>query len=270
MKKVLLFALAAFALTVAKSQDDNDKKFRFGLIANPSFNWLKVDDEKTFSPNGSVMKFGYGLLTEFRITSVAWFSTGFQVDYSGGKIGTVDTVEYYYNEDKGFLENTEVTASPTATATYTRYFLNSRNYNSMYLTIPLTMRLKTKEIGYLTYYGNFGLLTSIHVRTRANDNVTYFDLNSLSNKTTDLEKLDISKDMNFLNTSLVLGGGAEYNVSGSTSLIFGLSFNQGFLNTVKGDSKYLIDGEKSTSTTIEPQTQKFLTRSIRLTIGVLF
>lgn len=271
MKKTLLLALTVFGLTSQiNAQDDASKKFRFGLKISPSINWLKIGDEKTFKKGGSVMKFGYGLVTEFRITDVASFSTGFQIDYDGGKVDMLDTVGYFYNEDKGFLENEKVNYSDSnSTAGYTPHLLNNRTYNSMYLSIPLQIKLRTKEIGYMTYYGNIGLLASIHIRTRATDGVTTWDNNGNSVKS-EIEKLDISKDMNFLKTGLVIGGGAEMNLSGSTSVFFGLSYMQGFMNTVKKESKFNIDGEKTTGTKPTAQEQKFLGQNITLTVGVLF
>ncbi|HLP10585.1 MAG TPA: outer membrane beta-barrel protein [Flavobacteriales bacterium] len=272
MKKTLLFGLALLGFTMAKSQDA-DKNFRFGLKATPSINWFKIDDEKTFEKGGANLKFGYGLITEFKITDVAWFTTGLQVDYDGGKIEKNDSIYYLYNEDDGFLENDfDYIADTATTKKYTTYMLNKRKYNSMYVTIPLQLRLKTKEIGYLTYYGHFGLNTSIHIRTKVTDESTSWSSTGAKQDVT-LEKLDNSKDMNILRTSLALGGGVEMNLSGSTSLMFGLSFNQGFMNAVKKDSKFLIDGEKtnaSTETKPTAQQQKFLSQSMTLTIGILF
>ena len=39
----------------------------------------------------------------------------------------------------------------TSNANYTRYQLNNRSYNFTYLTIPIGLKLKTKEIGMVTY-----------------------------------------------------------------------------------------------------------------------
>ncbi len=272
-KKAILLCAAFIAITAAKSQDASSKNFRFGLKAIPSFNWYKIDDEKTFTKGGASMKFGYGLITEFKLTDVAWFSSGLQVDYDGGKWTQADSIGYYYNENDGFLENNFDYVTDSATLKkYDVNLLQSRKYNSMYLTIPLQLRLKTKEIGTMTYYGNFGFNTSVHIKTRVNDVVDTW--NSAGVKSTmAMDKLVNSKDMNFLKLALAIGFGAEMNLSGSTSLIFGLSYNQSFLNAVKSDSKYLIDGEKtrlSSSTKPTAQTQKFLGRSIAITLGVLF
>ncbi|HYG51299.1 MAG TPA: hypothetical protein VD905_10375, partial [Flavobacteriales bacterium] len=223
MKKTLLLGLALLGFTMGKSQDAADKKFRFGLKAMPSVNWLKIDDEKTYEKGGAAMKFGYGLLTEFKITDVAWFNTGLQVDYDGGKWKSKDSVAYYINSDNELLENEKIKYDDTnSTAGYSPYGILNRSYRSMYLTIPLSLRLKTKEIGYLTYFGGFGFLTSIHIRTKVDDEVESYITGTKST----LEKVDASKDMNILRFGLTLNGGVEMNLSGSTSLMFGLAFNQ--------------------------------------------
>ena len=277
MKKIVLVGLALIGFTLAKAQDDTDKKFRFGLKVTPSINWLKIDDEKSYAKGGSVAKFGYGLIMEFKITDVAAFTTGFQVDYDGGKVKCTDTMGYYYNEDKGFLANedigTDAASYLTSTTGYTGYTLLDRKYNSMYLTVPLQIKLRTKEIGYMTYFGNIGLLTSIHIKTKATDNVYSYDA-SFNKVTSEIEKLDISKDMNFLKAGLAIGGGVEMNLSGSTSFLIGVQFTQGFMNTVKKDSKFNIDGEKIDFTVnpyvIAQQAQKFLGQNFSLTLGILF
>jgi len=35
-----------------------------------------------------------------------------------------------------------------------------QSYNLKYVEIPLSLKLRTNEIGYLTYYGNFGFRTA--------------------------------------------------------------------------------------------------------------
>ena len=41
---------------------------------------------------------------------------------------------------------------------------------------------------------------------------------------------DAKEDINWINLSLVIGVGLEYNISGNTSLSLGLTFNNGFIN----------------------------------------
>lgn len=278
MKKVLIVSLTLFGFTMAKAQDDGDKKFRFGLKLMPSINWLKIDDEKRFEKGGSGVKFGYGLMTEFKLAGAAWFSTGFQIDYDGGKVNykatSVDGVSfasntgYLYNDSDGFMEVDDIEGSDASTlARYDSYTMTKRQYKSTFLTLPINLRLKTKEIGYITYYGNIGLLASIHLKTKANDEA-FKNGSSSADKFTDL---NVSKDMAFTKFGFNVGGGIEFNVAGTTSFIAGINWVQGFSNYVRGTSKFNIDGPKTfTSTKVTALEQKFSTQSIALTLGVLF
>ena len=44
-------------------------------------------------------------------------------------------------------------------------------------------------------------------------------------------------NINYLNVSMIIGGGTEYTLSGSTVLLAGLQFNNGFLDVFDDDSK---------------------------------
>ena len=46
------------------------------------------------------------------------------------------------------------------------YWLKERKYKVNYVTIPIGLKLKTKEIGYLTYFGEFGGNIGIPYKTR--------------------------------------------------------------------------------------------------------
>lgn len=282
MKKTLIIGLTLFGYTVAKAQDD-DKNFRFGLRVMPSINWLKIDDQKRFSKGGANMKFGYGLMTEFKLAGAAWLSTGFQVDYDGGKVAyntaTNNSIQYQsvagylYNDTDGFMEAKNIDGADAATlARYKQYLLTKRQYKSTYLTIPLNLRLKTKEIGYITYYGSIGVLANIHLKTKVDDEALSYNSTSgtFSDKITN-ENLDVSKDMAFTKFGFNIGGGIEFNLSGSTSIIAGLNFIQGFSNYVRGTSKYNVDLPKTDANgSTVALDQKFVTQGIALTLGVLF
>lgn len=283
MKKILIIGLTLFGFTMSKAQDDDDKKFRFGLKVMPSINWLKIEDEKRFDKGGAGMKFGYGLITEFKLAGAAWFSTGFQIDYDGGKVdykaasngstNFVSVAGYLYNDTDGFMEVEDIDGADAATrARYKSYLLTNRQYKSTFLTLPINLRLKTKEIGYITYYGNVGLLASIHLKTKAKDETLRY--NTTTGDYTDKETIDdlnVSKDMAFTKFGFNIGGGIEFNVAGSTSFIAGINWVQGFSNYVRGDSKYIVDAPKSSSNAKSTRLeQKFTTQSIALTIGVLF
>lgn len=265
MKKITLFLFALSLIARPLLAQDDDKSFKFGLKIVPSVNWYKPDDKKKFESAGTNIKFSYGLMTEFKLAGSAWFSTGLQVDYDGGKMTFKDTVGYFVYDDQ--IINFEDTAGKSATMT--AYKLDERKYRATYVTLPLTLRLRTKEVGAMTYYGQFGFPLSIKLKAKADDQVR------APNYTTggygpvlEQKDLDITGDMGFLNIGLTVGAGAEYNLSGSTSLIFGLNYTQGFLNTVRSESKQLVNDDVAPE--FHGLKQKFFSRNVSLMIGIAF
>lgn len=275
MKKALFLVLAlAFGgkHLIAQDGGENDlKNFRFGLKTTGALTWYAPDDKKKFESGGVSAKGGYGLMMEFRLNKVAVLATGLQVDYDGGKLnfgGTTKDTSFYYLSDGALLSNKD-----TAGKDYTAYALNSRQYNTTYVTIPLTLKLKTNEIGYLTYYGQFGLNASFRLKNRTDDAVSLTTVSSTqpylsaANGTASQNDIDNTKDMQLFKFALNIGGGAEWNLSGSTSLVFGLNWYNGFSNVLKSDSKYLF---RTFSHDFNPTEQKARANAIALSVGILF
>ncbi len=174
--KVSLIAIAfVAAFQFAKAQDN---KFNFGLKISPTVAWFKASDN--LDNDGSKIGFAYGLIADINFTNNYSFETGIDVTYRGGKLKYLDTYKM-----KTVLQ---------------------------YIELPLTLKLKTNEIGYMTYFGKVGFTTGINIRTDG-----------------DFKKSDI----NPLNMALVAGIGTQYSLGGKTALLFGITFNNGFLDVVK-------------------------------------
>ena len=286
---IIGLTLATSLITAQTTQPADDgkdiKNVRFGIKVSPSLDWFKADG-KILSPNGATPKIGGGLIIEFRLAKVASIATGLQVDMAGGKIkynngGTniagANTVSYYYSnsDDKILPFNSSPGSGMDSTSRYnwyqanTRYQLNDRTYSITYVTIPLTLKLKTKQIGLMTYFGQIGVNTSIRWKATATDGVTNWTTNANST----VSKVDITKDVALFHETINLGFGTELNLSGSTSLTIGLNYLLGFTNSVKSTSDYLM---KQTNNSTGggyaqdglPQTLK--SNSVVLTVGVLF
>lgn len=259
MKKViLLFLVLTLGGKWAFAQEENNiKNFRFGLKTAGQITWFKPDDKKKYESAGVSAKGCYGLMMEFRLNKVASISTGFQVDYFGGKLNMLDTNYYFLSKDSEFQEKTDSTTGSV------RYQLNNRVYRTTYVTLPFTLKLKTPEIGVMTYYGQFGINASVRAKSRATDGVRAA-LTGGSATQTDLLN---SSDMNLFMFALNIGGGAEMNLAGSTSLVFGLNWYNGFSNVLKSESKYLF---RTPSNNGDPTKQDAKASAIALTFGVLF
>lgn len=293
MKRIVIIsALVIFATQLFSQDEAKDlKNVRFGLKVTPSVNWYKPDGN-IMSRNGVVPKIGGGLVIEFRMGKVAAFVTGVQIDMDGGKVkykndgianNNSNTVSYYYTNLDDVIADYNSRPSDQAgytsfDQTHTKYQLNEREFKATYFTIPLAIKLKTKQIGLMTYYGQVGINNSFRWNAKANDKVTVLPTSTGIGGASDTKsKVDIKREMNVYTGALTFGGGCEINLSGTTSLLVGLNYNLGFTSVTKKSSETL---EKQTNgpnyTTVGsdyfqqkmPQTLK--SNAVVLTIGVLF
>ena len=256
MKKILVLPILIALILISKSaftQDSERSLFHFGLKAAPAVSWFTPGDKK-LSNDGSKFGFGYGLTTEFGITKNYAISTGLEVVNAGGKLvfpSTTDSTYYSVLDENSIIEK------------YDTFLLKERTYRLRYVNIPLLLKLKTNPIGSMTYFGQFGVDASIKWKAMADD-----DGNFLGQQTTTRNDVDISNDIGFLRLALNVGLGAEYNLSGSTSLVFSVNYNNGFTNALQKKSEnirlYKV-GRKSNEF-----EQKAVFNYVSVTVGILF
>lgn len=199
MKKLALSLLfVATIITASRAQEDEEQVFHFGLKASPSVNWFRIDAE---GAKNEALRIGftYGLITEFRITKNYAFATGLDISYRGGEYSTIES-------DSGIIYNT------------------TRIQRFQFVEVPISLKLKTNEIGYMKYYGTFGLLPGILVKATE-------DTES-SNTSLQPERSKRSNQSDFapFNVSLQVGLGIEYNLGGNTSLTAGLHYVNGLVD----------------------------------------
>ena len=258
MKKIL--SIAVGLLFIANISAQEDKKVRFGLSVAPSVNWYKPENKRVFEYNGPGIGFQWGLDLEYKLNDIASIYTGLKLTNDAGKISfTQDSVGYQLSPkaDK-FIDNESITSDNF-------YLLKERSYRVNYVTLPVGVKMKTNEIGYLTYFGQFGLNTSIRTKARATDLSSPFDIKTgTSSAEATIDDLNIDDDMNLFRFQLSIGGGAEYNLSGSTSIVFGLNYNLGFSNVARKTSRYIKNMQA------ENINQRFTAHNIALTVGILF
>ena len=110
-------------------------------------------------------------------------------------------------------------------------------------------------------------------KTRVNDKSYLLDstLTQLSSNIIENQDLDHGLGTQLIRTGLVVGGGAEYNISGTTSLFFALHYHYFVTNALTKENnekflrKYDLDNQQ-----FENVGAKSIPGSVSLTIGVLF
>ena len=238
MKKLSFFPIAILLLfvgqsTFAQEGENNLKNFRFGLFGEPCITWYRPDNTEHLVSKGSGVKFAYGLVMDFRLNKTTFLSMGIKSQSSGGHLGITsdeinnntvarDTV-IYWNED-----NKDVPDS---------IMLLSRDYQVSYVTIPLTLKMKTQDINGFTFFGQFGADLSVKTKAKSltdQGKIWKYPYTSLTVVDPPIKKIDITKEMNFMNIGLNIGAGLEYNLSGTTSILFSVNYHRGFTNVFNG------------------------------------
>lgn len=209
MKKTVLAILFVLSVLNLSAQQNGGPYygFRLGLTAHPTFGFMKAENGKG---NGLSLGFSYGLMGDFNFSENYSFATGITITTINGKTTQINPEPYHQSVS---------TTNPVA------YDLK---YKMQYIEIPLTIKLKTAKIGDLRWYGQFGL--SNDFRIGAKQDAELGGTGVANNK-------NVKDWTNFYRAGLIIGGGAEFDLSGNTSLMMGLTLNNGFTNVVSyGDN----------------------------------
>lgn len=256
MKKIVLAIAVLAGVVNATAQEFN--KFRIGFKFNPNVSWMRPD-AKEITSNGSVFRFGFALNLDKHFTENYAFGTGLNIFQTGG--------------DLTYLEQSTVNTDVPV------ILEKIRSYKLQYFEIPLTLKLRTNEIGYITYWGQFGLGLGFNIRAKANDDINYLLAKGVGGwEETDVESyteddLDIKEDISIFRTSLIVGGGIEYNMSGTTSILAGITFNNGFSDVLQNQG-VKTDNADAPIFDVEDNPVEYklkgITNHIELNIGILF
>jgi len=234
------------------------KPVRLGFAIAPALTWL-TNDVKQLDTKGQRLGFSYGVTIDFTIAKSNNYSlaTGFLIGHTGGKL----------NYAEGASLEPSITPEKSGITEY--------NAKLQYINVPLTLKLKTNEIGYMSYFGQFGLLGGVKIGAKK-DGQTGFE-NTKSNIEYDNERFN--DDSRLFNAGLLIGIGAEYNISGNTNLVFGIQYFRGFTNVldfnldrVNTDGLVefdLPDTDVNRKALVGPRAVSFLNH-VALQVGVIF
>jgi opacity protein-like surface antigen len=215
---VLLIAADLFTAPSLRAQDQAG--VRFGLKLSPNLSMLS-SETKGIKASGNKFGYTFGLMAEFPIGSSGnyQFATGLNLNNVGGV--TNEKFEY-----KQAIEGPLLTRELETT------------YKLQYIELPLTVRLMTNEIGYMRYFAQVGFGASFNIRAKADRVVPeYFEppANAFVKNFIEEQNENIQDRINLFRAALIVGAGAEYNFSGNTSLLFGITYNNGFTNIANFD-----------------------------------
>ena len=212
---VIIGIITLYALSF-NSSECSAQSVSFGIHGSPNISWMKPD-VKSIENDGVKLGFGYGLMLDRNFSDNYAFSTGLSVRSNTSKIKYNDTIPFVHDGIKG--DSLPAGASVT--------------YKLGYIEFPLTLKLKTNEIGYITYFGQFGLSSQFNIKAKGEATKT-------TTKGEGIDDSDISSEIKFLNLALKIGAGIQYSVGGNTYLTAAILYNNGFLDVTKDDEKVYL------------------------------
>ncbi len=225
MKKPIVFLLLLFIAGPLLADDDFG--FRFGMNVSPNLSWFRPET-RGYDNRGVSPGFSYGLIVDYEFARNYAVTTGLNILTTGGKM----RYRYIYDED-----DTQ----------------KRRDYSLRYLKVPAGLKLRTEEMGFMTYYGLFGLGLGFNIGAKADDRIYREDNSPLQ-----IRDEDIIEETRLVKAGLIIGGGLEYSLGGMTSLLAGITFHNGFANILDVENPAVLTSPSAVNNYIE------------LTFGIMF
>ena len=210
-KAIALISAAVISCATLVAQDNGG--VRFGVKFSPNMGFVKPDS-KSLKANGAGFGYSFGLMTEFPIGTAGSyrFATGLFLNNIVGK----------WKQEFSYVDAIN---GPTKMRDL------ETKVKLQYIELPLTLKLMTNEIGYMRYYAQIGAGNAFAIRAKADNVVPKLDQSGFYvTEFTEQTDEDILSDMAIYKASLIVGAGMEYNFSGNTSLLVGVTYNNGFTN----------------------------------------
>lgn len=173
---------------------------RFGIFADPVFSWFGSNSSQSAN-DGVSTGISYGFNFHRYFANNYAFSTGINLINSGGKLTHDVPTEVFFNNITAMVEAGE-----------------QINYRINYLAVPIGIYMKTNQIGYLTIFSDIGIDPKVVIGAKA-------DIPSA-----DIKKETAVEEIGLFNLSYHIMGGVEYSLGGSTALIFGVGFDNNFID----------------------------------------
>lgn len=241
MKKSGLTALGLLCATIYLfSQDD----FRFGFQISPTFSWMQTD-VNYINPNGINTGLKLGAFGEYYFGENYAITAGIGFAFNTGGTLKSDFGGIFWNDsglDPG-LDSLPAGAN--------------LKYNLQYVEVPLGLKMRTREFGYLRYFAEIPMLT-LGFESQARGTVQATGIS-------ETEKLQIKNEIKALALSWGLGAGVEYSISQNTAFVGGIYF-QKYFSDVNDDNGTIFHNTRGAIA----DESKATIGSITLRLGVIF
>lgn len=228
MKKLLITGLITTIALGINAQEAAEKKVLAGISLGTGMNFNNPQTNAIDSKVGA--DFIAGMAIDWHFSNNIALSTGLEFEFNRFRHEFNDPTLFEYNDkeiaQRGNEDDDGFSSDPEGT-----FNLDERRYRNIYLSLPVMLRFQTGYMGYLRYFGKFGLRNNFLLQTRG-DNFG----NDLASDKTELEDMRIPGDLSFYKGSIGLSVGAEWNFAGSTVLVGEIGYYYGFTEIHQQDA----------------------------------
>lgn len=146
---------------------------------------------------------------------ISWMKSDMdKVDNGGSKMGYNFglLVDYFFGDNYAVSSGLTINTTGGKLKENDNTLESRQRYNLRYIEIPVGLKLRSEDIKRMNIYGRFGLSPQLNIMAKDNDDN------------------GISDEVKLLDLGYHIGGGIEYSVGGKNALVFGLLFNNGFMD----------------------------------------
>ena len=120
---------------------------------------------------------------------------------------------------------------------------NKTSYSLKYVELPIGIKMKTNEFNRYRYFGQFGLVPGLNLSAKASSDAE--------------SNIDFKDHITDINLSMLIAVGTEYTISGSTTFLASLEFNNGFVDVLSKNNGSETD-------------YKAISNYVALNLGIMF
>lgn len=212
MKRLLITSLVLFSLTSLFSQSPTENAgLRFGMQLTPTISWFTTDETSLVDPEGSIMGYSFGVVTDWFFKENYALASGFFMNSMGGKLNYDSAMPIQTKNSGAEYPDGEVTLKPT------------------YLEIPIGFKFLTKEFWRMKFVGQAGYNQ-------------FFLLNAtIRQESGSLDKKDVKEEFTSSMSAYHFGFGTEYSLGGNAYLTASVLATIGMNDVTKSTSDTGID-----------------------------